>query len=923
MMCRKKKYIMLCLVIGYTINACAQDTLAFQGFSQEIFNNWQYVANPEPYNVSDDIWDTVVELGAILPASEPLFWGMQDLDNANGGGSFFHELSFNSLSLEGYTNNQFSFNYNVVSFDTGDKITLTLLINQFYPLEIPIFTGASGGASTEGWETYSLNLPDSVSRIGVTLHAKQNGGTDQAGFDNLIISGFPAGSIPLNADFLIDSNPVFHGDTAWFIDNTSGGEPPYIYAWDFQFDGIIDDTVKNPGYKYTLPGVYPVVLYVEDQAGTTDTIINTPGITVLEQPKAWINEFHYDDNSKDTNETVEIIIKNAPDYTLSDFTISLYNGSNGAVYNSTTVDLGFPGDTTFDYYFYSIPFPSLQNGSPDGIAIDCGGRLLNFISYEGDFVGTSGPAAGILSEEVGQQETSSTPVGYSLQLQGCGTSQEHFFWQESQPASLGSLNPGQFLNPPLTTEWMGDSSSMWYDNNNWSTGLPGPETNILMEAGKPFYPVLTQKAFSNRIVLKDGAYLLDSANQLSVNNIQVEKILTGGIYSDDPENAVYHFISSPVAEAKAISVFPGDAFVRYYDETQQLWININGEDRLTPGRGYSVFLPSGNNLAVFSDSTINGNITFSGLSISGNLTAYSGFHLLGNPFLAPIDWDLVQRNNIAQTVYVWYNGDYLEWNGSVGSLTGGILPVAQGFFVQAIATDNQIIINKTAQIATHASLLKKHEDTPFTLEVALHYNNLEDNCYLAFYDAATIFYDPQFDALKLSGQNFHPEIYFQQNEINYAINYTPFDPEAEYPIGLHLPEEGDYLLQLKGDDFISTHTLYLIDFITNTTYNTEEIREIIFHGHPDDNPFRFALMHSETGIQDLDRSYFNTKILGRTLSITGNKGDYLCIHTIEGRCIGTWKIITDNTTVTQRLTPGIYIITWRNESTKIQKIIIH
>ncbi|MDY0286941.1 MAG: hypothetical protein RBR21_12480, partial [Bacteroidales bacterium] len=187
MMCRKKKYIMLCLVIGYTINACAQDTLAFQGFSQEIFNNWQYVANPEPYNVSDDIWDTVVELGAILPASEPLFWGMQDLDNANGGGSFFHELSFNSLSLEGYTNNQFSFNYNVVSFDTGDKITLTLLINQFYPLEIPIFTGASGGASTEGWETYSLNLPDSVSRIGVTLHAKQNGGTDQAGFDNLII----------------------------------------------------------------------------------------------------------------------------------------------------------------------------------------------------------------------------------------------------------------------------------------------------------------------------------------------------------------------------------------------------------------------------------------------------------------------------------------------------------------------------------------------------------------------------------------------------------------------------------------------------------------------------------------------------------------------------------------------------------------
>jgi len=43
---------------------------------------------------------------------------------------------------------------------------------------------------------------------------------------------------------------------------------------------------------------------------------------------AWINEIHYDNASGDVNEFIEVVIENAGSYTLSDFSVILYNGSN-------------------------------------------------------------------------------------------------------------------------------------------------------------------------------------------------------------------------------------------------------------------------------------------------------------------------------------------------------------------------------------------------------------------------------------------------------------------------------------------------------------------------------------------------------------------------------------------------------------------
>ena len=107
--------------------------------------------------------------------------------------------------------------------------------------------------------------------------------------------------------------------------------------------------------------------------------------TLLSAQNIWLNELHYDNVSTDEGEFVEIVLENAGSYTLSDFTVTLYNGSNGASYDSTTLDQFTVGNTSSDYSLYTWFPSSIQNGAPDGIAIDYQGTLIveQFLRDEG------------------------------------------------------------------------------------------------------------------------------------------------------------------------------------------------------------------------------------------------------------------------------------------------------------------------------------------------------------------------------------------------------------------------------------------------------------------------------------------------------------------------------------------------------------
>lgn len=167
----------------------------------------------------------------------------------------------------------------------------------------------------------------------------------------------------------------------------------------------------------------------------------------------WVNEIHYDNDGGDEGEAVEVVLPGAADP--ADFDLYLYNGSGGAVYDGPlNLATDFTaGATEEGFAVYSAFIEGVQNGSPDGLALTENGALVpgQFLSYEGAFAATDGPAVGETSTDIGVAEGGDTPLGQSLQLVGTGTAYADFTWSGPADASFGDVNDGQTFEPASAT----------------------------------------------------------------------------------------------------------------------------------------------------------------------------------------------------------------------------------------------------------------------------------------------------------------------------------------------------------------------------------------------------------------------------------------------------------------------------------------
>jgi hypothetical protein len=129
---------------------------------------------------------------------------------------------------------------------------------------------------------------------------------------------------------------------------------------------------------------------------------------------------------------------------LSGWTIYYYNGSNGQSYATSSLSGVAPPSSVS---FVSVNQAGIQNGGSDGFAlVDNSNKVVQFISYEGTVTASNGPASGTISTNVGVEETSSTPIGFSLQLAGSGCSYDDFSRQNPASDTKGSVNNGQTFN---------------------------------------------------------------------------------------------------------------------------------------------------------------------------------------------------------------------------------------------------------------------------------------------------------------------------------------------------------------------------------------------------------------------------------------------------------------------------------------------
>lgn len=170
----------------------------------------------------------------------------------------------------------------------------------------------------------------------------------------------------------------------------------------------------------------------------------------------WINEIHYDNAGKDVDEAVEIVLKNAANYTLSDFKLLLINGAGNSqathFYDSITLDQCIKGDKVGDFTIYHCKFDQIQNGGKeaDGMALVYQhSNLIQFLSYEGTITGKFGIVKNLVSTDIDVQETGRTPIGSSLQLVhkcqagkivGDGMKYGDYVWKANLPETFGKRN---------------------------------------------------------------------------------------------------------------------------------------------------------------------------------------------------------------------------------------------------------------------------------------------------------------------------------------------------------------------------------------------------------------------------------------------------------------------------------------------------
>ena len=160
----------------------------------------------------------------------------------------------------------------------------------------------------------------------------------------------------------------------------------------------------------------------------------------------WINEFHYDNAGADVGEFVEIAGPAGLD--LGGYSLTFYNGNGGVKDGSTLLLSGVLGNDSNGFGFLAFDRAGIQNDM-DGFALSWGNVVVQFLSYEGEFAAMNGPAAEMVSTDVGVFETGSDLVGFSLQLSGVGTQYSDFVWSSASAETPGAKNGDQSF-PSLT-----------------------------------------------------------------------------------------------------------------------------------------------------------------------------------------------------------------------------------------------------------------------------------------------------------------------------------------------------------------------------------------------------------------------------------------------------------------------------------------
>lgn len=250
------------------------------------------------------------------------------------------------------------------------------------------------------------------------------------------------------------------------------------------------------------------------------------------------------------------------------------------------------------------------------------------------------------------------------------------------------------------------------------------------------------------------------------------------------------------------------------------YVPLSYTSTLTRGNGYWVYLGTGQFTSSAISWSVNGPAVTGNVSIPLTVSNNSGFNLVSNPYASPIDWDLVDadaaNNNVSSSVYFFDPdlGQTVSYAGGLsnpsGYVTNGVIPMGQGFYVQAVSTTNLIFreSHKSSENTGSNPLLKSSQapGSVFRLSVSGPDGDYDETAF-RFHPGATWNFDDGLDAYKFfhtPGYPGYPGTYSRYTSISsrlgnddYSINSLPSGSPEDLvvPILARARVNGSYTLQ--------------------------------------------------------------------------------------------------------------------------------
>lgn len=472
--------------------------------------------------------------------------------------------------------------------------------------------------------------------------------------------------------------------------------------------------------------------------------------------------------------------------------------------------------------------------------------------------------------------------------------------------------PEHLLNTPLY--WTGTSSSDWNTVTNWGRNtVPQSIDNVVISSGTSHDPQInsSQSITCNKLTVNSGATLTIKSDEIGSGSLIVNSTVTNkGVISVEryfADNS-WHFVSPSTTGVTANDFYWYDtpkSWLTYYTESTGEWIyNTELSTPMSVGQGWSVWLDT--DTKSNATTTMTGDIRTIDLPVTLSKSS-TGWNLIGNPYTSAIDWDEgTWGSNTTGTVYVWDNdyngGDYRTWNGSAGDLTNGIIPMSQGFFVQATSSGS---FNIPATSRVHSSGFYKSEEianeSPY-VKLQMDFGNHGNTLFIGFPENGTSQFDLRGDANKYNSYNDLPQIYVLENGKKLSTNALAPLTEESRTVPLHLNQvvNGEYKFTLSQIDHLPNVTITLEDLKTEITQDLIKEPIYTFTASAGDEINRF-LLHFKSNAFGIDQSIdeenpmveiysYEKRIYIRSKGIAATESGQVEIFNISGQLIDKQSI---------------------------------